>query len=244
MIKVLIPIAGKDGNESQSQYIRTLYEIEKKTIMQHVYESLNQIKEADFIVILRHKDIINYHLDDMIKLMVPGVKIVVANGDTAGAACSCLLAIDEICESEPLIISGSDQLLQINLQDVIDDFQNRNLDGGAITFDDIHPRWSYLRLDDAGYVIEAAEKRPISRHATTGFYYYKKGGDFIIAVQNMIKKGAYVNGQYYVCPAFNEMVLAGKKIGTYEISKEDYFSLAQQKGVDDYERYLRERETR
>ena len=55
----------------------------------------------------------------------------------------------------------------------------------------------------------------------------------------MIKKGACVNDQYYVCPCYNEMVLQQKKIGVFRISKDDYFNLNQQKGMDDYEMYLK-----
>lgn len=238
-MKILIPIAGKNTADDKSPYIKTLYEIEKKTVLQYVYESLNQIHNAEFIVVLRHEDVLNYHLDDMVRLMIPQVEVIVADGPTQGSACSCLLAIDQIEEDEPLLVVGSDQLLNINLQTVLDDFTLRDLDGGVIVFDDIHPRWSFVKLDENELVIEAAEKRPISRNATTGFYYFRKGLDFINAVEQMIKKGASTNGQYYVCPCYNEMVLQQKKIGVYRISKKDYFNLNQQKGLDDYEAYLK-----
>ena len=238
-MKILIPIAGKNVVDEKSQYIKTLYEIEKKTVLQYVYESLSQIQDAQFIVVLRHEDVLNFHLDDMIRLMIPNVEVIVADGPTQGSACSCLLAIDQIEDEEPLLIVGSDQLLNVDLQKVLDDFTARELDGGVIIFDDIHPRWSFVKLDDQDLVIEAAEKRPISRNATTGFYYFRRGRDFITSVQQMIKKGASTNGQYYVCPCYNEMVLLQKRIGVYRISKEDYFNLNQQKGMDDYEAYLK-----
>lgn len=238
-MKILMPIAGSNNQNEKSQYIKTLYEIGKKTVLQYVYESLNHITDAEFIIVLRHEDICQYHLDDMVKLLIPDVKVIVAEGATKGAACSCLLAIDEIKDDEPLLIVGSDQVLNINPQEVINHFVERDLDGGVIVFDDIHPRWSYVKLDENEMVVEAAEKRPISRNATTGFYYFKRGKDFITSAQRMIKKGACVNGQYYVCPCYNEMVLQQKKIGVFRISKDDYFNLNQQKGMDDYEMYLK-----
>lgn len=238
-MKILIPIAGNNMIDEKNQYIKSLYEIEKKTILQYVYESLNYIENAEFLIVLKREDTLRYHLDDMVRLLIPGVEVVVADRATQGAACSCLLAVDRISDEEALLIVGSDQLLNINLQEVIDDFEKRGLDGGVIVFDDIHPRWSFVRLDEDGYVVEAAEKRPISRYATTGFYYFRRGGDFIDAAEQMIKKGASVNGQYYVCPCYNEMILKQKKIGVFQISKEDYFNLNQQKGIDDYEAYLK-----
>ena len=240
-MKILIPIAGNNSIDERNQYIKTLYEIEKKTILQYVYESLASIRDAEFIIVLRREDVTRFHLDDMIRLLIPGVKVITADRTTQGAACSCLLAVDQIADDEPLLIVGSDQLLNIDLQKVIDDFEGRKLDGGVIVFDDIHPRWSYVRVDGDGYVVEAAEKRPISRNATTGFYYFRRGGDFIDAAEGMIRKGASVNGQYYVCPCYNEMILKQKKIGVYQISKKDYYNLNRQKGIDDYEAYLKNR---
>ncbi|MDF2870899.1 MAG: putative nucleotidyltransferase [Anaerocolumna sp.] len=238
-MKVLIPIAGRDNEDNGNQYIKSLYEIEKKTVLQYVYESLNSIKNAEFIVVLRRSDVQKYHLDDMVRLLIPNVKIIIADGATSGSACSCLLAVDSIEDDEPLLITGGDQLMLVDPQYIINNFTTQDYDGGVVIFDDIHPRWSFVRLDSNDMVIEAAEKRPLSRNATTGFYYFKRGGDFINAAQEMIRKGASVNGQYFVCPTYNELVLKQKKIGVYRISKKEYFNFNQQKGMDDYEKYLK-----
>lgn len=237
-MKILIPIVSNNHIDS-SEYIKSLYEIEKKTILQHVYESLAVIKDAEFIVVIKKEDVVRYHLDNMIQLMIPGVKIIVADGATQGSACSCLLAIDEIRDEEALLVVGSDQLVHTDLQLVIEEFQRKEYDGGVIIFDDIHPRWSYVRLDENDLVVEAAEKRPISRNATTGFYYFRYGIDFITSVERMILKDADVNGKYYVCPAYNEMILEHKKIGVYRVSKKDYFNFNHQRGLEDYERFLK-----
>lgn len=241
-MKIIIPIVGTNTLTNDSQYIRSLYEIEKKTILQYVYESLNRIKNAEFVVVMSQEDVLKYHMDDMVKLLIPDVKIVVAVGLTAGSACSCLLAIDEIDEDEPLIIAGGDQIVLENPQTVLEYFNEMNYDGGVIIFDDIHPRWSYVKIDDQELVTEAAEKRPISRNATTGFYYFKEGSDFIDAVQEMIIKNASVNEKYYVCPCYNEMILKHKKVGVYRITKQQYFNLNSQKGINEYEAYLQRRE--
>lgn len=241
MTKIIIPIAGKNPMDNDTQYMRGLYEIEKKTILQHVHESLSVIHNSEFIVVLRKEDVARFHLDSMIKLMIPNVKIIIADGETKGAACSCLLAIDEIEENSALIIAGSDQLVTVDLQKVVNTFESNDYDGGIVTFEGIHPRWSFVRIDDNGRVIEAAEKRPISRHATTGFYYFKKGSYFIEGAQKMIRKGASVNGKYYVCPVYNEMILMQLNIGTYQIDRNCYFNFKQDNGLAEYEQYLKER---
>lgn len=236
-MKIIIPIAGKTVDESQSMKI--LYEIGKKAILEHVYKSLSKIQNAEFIFILKREDVSRYHIDDMIKLLVPNVKIIIAEGKTKGSACTCLLAIDEINDEESLIITGADQIVNEDLDKVIKYFEQNDFDAGTIIFENIHPRWSYVKLDDDGLVIQASEKRPISKNATTGFYYYKKGKNFIESAINMIKKGASVKEEYYVAPSLNELVLKQKKVGVYKINENDYFNLNGEDGKEEYENYLR-----
>ena len=237
MVKIIIPLAGQSIVDDDSQYIKGLREIERKTILQHVVDSLSVIDGAEFIFILRKEDVNKFHMDNVVKLMAPGSQIVVAESNTAGSACTCLLAIGKLKMDEPLIVSGSDQLVTWDLQSVLKQFEQ--CDAGAIVFDDIHPRWSFVKIDNNGMVIEAAEKNPISRNATTGFYYFKKAKYFVDAVMNMIRKDASVNGSFYVCPALNELVLNNMKIKTVKIPKECYFNFNNKAGIEMYTAFLK-----
>ena len=240
-MKVIIPIVGNDTLENNTDYMISLYEIERKTIFQYCYDFLKSIDDAEFIVVLRKQDIKKYHFDQIVKLLIPNVKIVVAEGDTKGSVCSSLLAIDYIEDNEPLVISSSNQLFLANANDVINYFIEKDYDGGIVTFEDIHPKFSFVELDEKGLVIEAAEKRPISKHATAGFYYFKKGSDFIESAIGMISKDAAVNGLFYLCPVYNEMILKQKKIGVYPIDRNDYFLLKTESGIDAYKQYLKKK---
>jgi hypothetical protein len=66
-------------------------------------------------------------------------------------------------------------------------------------------------------VIEVAEKNPISDNATVGFYFWKKGSDFVKYAEQMIEKDIRVNNEFYVCPVFNQSIEDNKKIRIYEI---------------------------
>ena len=37
-------------------------------------------------------------------------------------------------------------------------FVNADVDGGILTFESTHPKWSYAKLGDDGFVSEVAEK--------------------------------------------------------------------------------------
>ena len=229
-MKIIVPIM-EDYHSDTDIYNRELTEIERKTILHYVFDFLNEIKNAEFIIILKRNDMISYSLDYMIRLLLPNAKIVIAEGNTKGSVCSCLLAIDEIDENEPLIIAGCNQLFTDNPQNSIDFFEKEGYDGGAIVFEDVHPRWSYFRINTDGLVTEVAEKRPISKNAATGMYYFKKGIFFIDAAMQMIKKEATVK----------DMILKQMKIGVYQISKQHYFNFRNDQSIDEFRQYIREK---
>lgn len=207
-------------------------------MIEHVWMSLAPLSAYRHVFVIRKEDVRRAHLAEVLRLMDPECAVISAEGPTAGAACTALLAIEQIEPDRELVITNGDQVLTCDLAAAVADFRKRELDGGTLVFDSVHPRWSFVRLGDDGLVTEAAEKRPISRHATAGFYYFKRGGDFIRAAQDMIRKDAQVNGAFYVCPAFNEMILRHARIGVHPISRNAYVSLANPQNVEEYEQAL------
>lgn len=82
-----------------------------------------------------------------------------------------------------------------------------------------HPKWSYAKLDEDGFVSEVAEKNPISNHATTGVYYWAKGSDYVKYAERMIEKNIRVKNEFYVCPVFNQAIEDGKAIVIRDVHK-------------------------
>src|SRR5262245_65714958 len=237
---VVIPSAGDDEAFKRENYpfCKNLAEIQGKPLVQHVWENLQCLEAREYVFVIRKEDDLRYRLGDVRRLMDRRAVGIKTEAPTRGAACTALLAIDHIVADEELVITNGDQILATDLAAVIDDFRQRDLDGGVVVFDSVHPRWSFVRVDRAGMVIETAEKRPISRLATAGFYYFRRGADFVEAACAMVRKDAHVNGQFYVCPAFNEMILRGGRIGVAKIEREAYLSLATPQNVEEYEQRL------
>jgi hypothetical protein len=67
-------------------------------------------------------------------------------------------------------------------------------------------------------VIRVAEKEVISDKACAGIYYYKKGKDYINSVVMMIAKNIRTNNEFYIAPAYNEMISENKKLTIYEVN--------------------------
>ncbi|MCB0363537.1 MAG: glycosyltransferase family 2 protein [Bdellovibrionales bacterium] len=246
MINILIPIAGNSPffEENQASYPKPLFEIKGLPMIQRALETFDSIQEKKrfiFVVKKRHCD--KYHLDNTLRLLTENsCEIVVQDGDTKGAVCTCLLAIEKIDNSVPLIVSNGDQIIDVDMQDILDGFKERKADAGVITFDSVHPQWSYAKVDHSGLIVEVAEKNPISRNAIAGFYYYSRGSFFIEASMATILKGAKVNDLFYISPSMNELVLDGKKVVHYSLSPDQYHSFYSLDRVRDYERRLGKRE--
>jgi len=147
-----------------------------------------------------------------------------------------LLATEYFNNKNELIIANSDQYVDMDINDFIEDSRKRNLDGNILTFKASHPKWSYAKLDDNGFVIEIAEKKPISTHATVGIYYYRQGKMFFEAATAMIEKNMRVDNEFYVCPVYNEMILADKRIGIYEIDAAKMHGLGTPEDLERFEK--------
>jgi dTDP-glucose pyrophosphorylase len=241
-MKLLVLMAGGSDafEEAGHSYPKNLVEIDGLPLAQRVVEHLAPVIEActGSVFLIGDAEHRRFHTGDVIRLLAPGAEIVTVPQIDTGAACTALHAIGHVSGDEPLLVVNGDQILEIDLLPVVQSFQERELDGGVITFDGVHPRWSYVRTGADGLVTEAAEKRPISRHATAGAYWYRRGQDFVDAVMDMIRKDASVDGRFYICPAYNELILRQQRIGTYPIDRDAYFSLSSPRGVEAYEHHL------
>lgn len=239
-MNVLVLAAGSSKAFTDAGYLfpKPLIEIAGRPLIDHVLTNLSPVTQngGRMIVIVRHDDDLRFHVGSVIRLLQPSATVVTVRGETGGAACTALLAIDSIPPDEPLVIANGDQLIAAPIANIVEDFCHRCVDGGTIVFHDVHPRWSYVKCDADGRVIEAAEKRPISNLATAGLYYFARGSDFVSATKSMILKDASVNGLFYVCPVFNEMILRHAEIRVHEIPRSHYVSLALPQGVDAYAR--------
>lgn len=224
----------KDG----SSYSKFLLEINGKSILEHVVDNLKDllIKPNNIIFIIRKEDNERHYLKDIIRLLLPSAKVIVIENNVAGAAAASLIVVDELIDYEPILLVNGDQIIDHNLIEAITTFKNKQADAGVIIFESLHPRWSFVKCDKNDFVIEAAEKRPISNYATAGFYYYEKAHEYIHCAKQMIMKDNHLNNRFFICPVFNEMILNNKKIATFKIKTENYHSLMSPKTVKQFEK--------
>ena len=216
-LNVLIPMAGAGSRFEAAGYTfpKPLIEVRGKPMIQVVVENLNCESPHTFLVQQQHRE--KYNLDTLLNIISPDCNIIEVNGITEGAACTTLLSKDIINNDNPLLIANSDQYVDWNTSEFLYKMQEQDADAGILTFESTHPKWSFVKIDEDGDVIEVAEKNPISNIATVGIYYWKRGSDYVKYAEKMIEKNIRHNNEFYVCPVFNEAIKDGKKIKTFDI---------------------------
>lgn len=217
-LNVLIPMAGAGTRFAEAGYTfpKPMIEVDGKPMIQLVVENLGL--DANYIYICQSEHRKNFNLDTMMNIISSNNTIIDIDHVTEGAAVTALLAEEHIDNDNPLFFSNSDQFVEWNPVEFMYKMQETQCDGGIVTFKASHPKWSFAKIQD-GYVIEVAEKNPISDDATVGFYYWKRGSDFVKYAKQMIEKNIRVNNEFYVCPVFNEAIEDGKKIKAFHVDK-------------------------
>lgn len=217
-LNVLIPMAGHGSRFAQAGYTfpKPLIEVNGKPMIQLVVENLGF--EANYVYIVRKEHYDQYNLKSFLSLLTPNCTIIQVDEVTQGAACTTLLAREHINNSNPLIIANSDQFVEWNPSDFYYKMVETKADGGIVTFEATHPKWSYAKINQSGNVMEVAEKDPISNLATAGIYYYRRGSEYVKYAEQMIQKEIRTNNEFYVCPIFNEFIGDSKTIKTFNVS--------------------------
>jgi|SRR3989338_1155536 len=209
-----------------SRFANAGYEQPKPLIPVHGYPMIRLVtsnlrprQTYRFIFLCLQEHIEKYAVDRLLKSWEQGCEIVVVSQVTEGAACTVLLAKELINNSDSLMIANSDQWVDTDIDVYLDMMKTNNLDGLIMTMWADDPKWSFVRMDEQGHVIEVVEKKVISNEATVGIYNFRRGADFVAAAEKMIDKGARVNGEFYVAPVYNELISQSQTIGYFNIGK-------------------------
>jgi HAD superfamily hydrolase (TIGR01509 family) len=218
-LNVLIPMAGAGSRFATAGYTfpKPLIDVEGKPMIQLVVENLNI--DANYIYVVQKSHREKFNLDTLLNLITPNCTIVEVDGVTEGAACTALLAKEFIDNGNPLFFANSDQFVEWDSNEFFYKMNENDCDGGIPVFRSTHPKWSFAKLDEDGFVTEVQEKNPISDLATIGFYYWKQGSDFVKYSEEMIEQEIRVNGEFYVCPVYNNAIKGGLKVRTFDTPK-------------------------
>ena len=220
MINIVIPMAGQGSRFSQAGYKKPkpFIDVDGKPMIVRVLENLDY-PDARYILIARkehmekEKELVEQIEKEFNAIVIPIDKL------TEGTACTVLYARKYINNNEPLLIANSDQIVDMDIADFIDDCSDNKLDGSILTFVDEFkdPKWSFAKIDKNNLVTKVKEKVVISEYATVGIYLFSKGEYFVNSTIDMIIENERVNGEFYTCPTYNYAIIEGFQIGIFNI---------------------------
>lgn len=218
-MNVLIPMSGAGSRFANAGYTfpKPLISVGEKPMIQVAVENLNI--DANFIFIVQKAHCENYNLKSLLRMLDTNCKIVMTDCVTEGACCSTLLAENYINNDEPLLIANTDQYIDWESGAFFHSMNAPNIDGGILTFENTHPKWSYIKLNEFGNVTDLREKEVISNIATVGIYYWRRGKDYVKYAKQMIAKNIRVSGEFYVAPVYNEAIADGLKFKSFNVEK-------------------------
>lgn len=220
MMNILIPMAGAGKRFADVGYTfpKPLIEVHGKPMIQKVVENIPFKGRVIFVAQKEHYD--QYALKYLLPLVSPGCEIVLTEGLTEGAVCTTLLAEKYIDNDAPLVITNSDQYIEFMDYDYLQHLEADDVDAIILYFYGTHPKWSFIKMKPGTMEVEeTAEKKPISTDACCGVFIWKRGSDYVKYAKRMIEKDIRTNGEFYVCPVFNEAIADGKRIIGLPINK-------------------------
>jgi dTDP-glucose pyrophosphorylase len=232
---ILIPMAGRGSRFEEQGYTdkKPFIDVNGKPMIHRVIKNLGMEfdKEYMFILICLQEDFDKYDFTEFEKVIGHNsYDVVILDDVTEGAAQTVLTAKHLINDDTPLMTMNSDQLVDWDVERLFE--MCEQFDGVIPCFYGEGNAWSYARTLDNGYVQEVAEKKQISKYATAGYYYWKKGSDFVKYAEQMIKDNSRTNGEFYVAPVYNWAVKDGKRVGVFMVDK--LYSLGTPEDLQEY----------
>ncbi len=236
VVNVLVLAAGRvPRQQNDAEYPSCLAEIGGSPLLERIVANTQVIENTRFSCVFLNSEAQRYHLDRIARLLVPSARCFLVPEQTQGSACTALLAACQLEATAELLIVSANELVDMNLAEVVRSFRDRELDAGTLVFRSVHPRYSYVRLDEDGFVVETAQREPISANATAGIFWFARTGDFVEAAKNLIRKDAHVDGSYFVAPTFNELVLRQMRIGVAPLDLARYTPLKTERQIQHHE---------
>jgi NDP-sugar pyrophosphorylase family protein len=207
---------GSRFSKAGYKYPKPLIKVCGKPMIELVVDNLKPNRKHRFIFICQTEHLNRHPLKNFLETKVPGCIVIGVNKVTDGAACTVLLAKELINNTDQLMIANCDQYINADINEYLDRL-SPDKDGLIMTMKETSDKWSYIELNSKNEITRVVEKEVISDEATIGIYNFKHGADFVNAAEDMIVKNLRVNNEFYVAPAYNQMINNGKKIDYFNI---------------------------
>jgi dTDP-glucose pyrophosphorylase len=222
MLTIVVPMAGRGARFREAGYRepKPLIPVHGIPMIEAVVNNLRPRAPHRFVFICQREHDQAFGLGRFLRTLSPGCEVVCIDGVTEGAACTVLLARQQINSSQPLMIANCDQWIDFSIDEYLAVFNESRADGFIMTMTADSPKWSFVGRDSQGHVAAVVEKQVVSDEATVGIYNFASGADFVTGAEFMIASNHRVNNEFYVAPVYTQLASWGRRIETLRIGSD------------------------
>jgi dTDP-glucose pyrophosphorylase len=223
-ITLVVPAAGL-GSRFRNVGVETakpLIPILGKPMLEWVIGNFPLIQGDTLVIVGQKSDNLKNKLN--LSYFEEYLKIVFVDIDylTEGPASTVALTFDFIPMENPIVIANSDQFVSASMNDFVNSVRNREQDGLILTMAASGNKWSYIRNDNSGNVLEVREKVEISNEATVGIYAWSSASLCKEAIDAQFYAGERVNNEFYIAPTYNSLIERGLRIRALNIGSHGF----------------------
>ncbi|MCF6177779.1 MAG: NTP transferase domain-containing protein [Geopsychrobacter sp.] len=216
-MKVILPVAGKGTRLRPHTHTKakSLVHVAGKTVLEHIISRLESLEISEYLFIIDEN---GQQIKEFMARKFPELKCrFFVQKQRLGPAHAVALAAPAIEEDEDLLVVFNDTIFVTDLTRIPELCANAD---GLIYSKEVedYQRFGVNVVRD-GRIVDMVEKpdTPVSRLAQVGLYYLKDGRGFIEHIEQTIKAGEMVKGEYYLPAVFMRMISAGLNLQAPEI---------------------------
>jgi dTDP-glucose pyrophosphorylase len=222
-IQIVIPAAGNGLRFQQAGYkeIKPLIPVNGIPMINWVIGNFDLNESDQIFIIVKSGDQIENLRENWFKRSKLNINFIIINGQTEGPADSVNRARIHLDPELPLIVANSDQYVNVNLNEFLEDVCNSTSAGSILTMQASEDKWSYVARNSYGFVHKVVEKIQISTEATVGIYGWQKANYFFDSFDRMVRVNDRTNNEFYVAPSYNYLIELGFTVSALNIGKVD-----------------------
>lgn len=212
---------------------KSMISIDGKKIIEYVLDMFPNVKDEDFLFIVKSEDVVSYNVHDVL-YNLKNSKVFPIEKNNLGPVYSISNIFSNIPDNEEIIVSYCDITQKWDFNKFLKFCRESNSDGCLVTHHGFLPHklynksFAYLIVNEDSTVSYVHEKKPIDQiksdePASSGIYYFKSGSILKKYFNKLMDKKISINGEYYVTVPYNLMIEDGLKVTHYLVN--EYVSL-------------------
>jgi len=216
-MKVILPVAGKGTRLRPHTHTKakSLVQVAGKTVLEHIVDRLKPLPVDEYIFITDEN---GGQIEEFMQRTFPELSCsYIVQKERLGPAHAVALAAPRIVPGEDVLVVFNDTIFVADLGRIPELCAGCD---GLIYSKEVedYQRFGVNVVAD-GYIVDMVEKpdTPVSKLAQVGLYYLKDGVGFMAYLEETLRAGETVKGEYYLPAVFMRMIRDGRKFRAPEI---------------------------